>query len=105
MFLNKGSGYLWFIGDEDPNDMVDIGDGKQSGTSLDLIIRCWAIHSGKSRVNQHNKNIKNSVSVILYQGFFGFHRIRSDESGNNGRHESYIRERRFTYGRTHIYPF
>ena len=103
MFLNNGSGYLWFIGDEDPSGMVDMDDDKQSCISLDFIIIC-IIHSGKSRVNQHNKNIKDSVSVNLYQGFFGFHRIRSDESGK-GRHESYIRERRITYGRTHIYPF
>ena len=38
MFVDTGLGDFWFIGGEDLNDMADMAEDKQSGTSLDFII-------------------------------------------------------------------
>ena len=44
MFVDTGLGDFWFIGGVELNDMADVAEGKQSGTSRDFIImgdRSW----------------------------------------------------------------
>ena len=38
MFVDTGSGVFWFIGDEDPKDMADVAEDKQSDMSQDFIM-------------------------------------------------------------------